>query len=102
MENMSEIAGTGFFFARLPNGEFKFMQGMEDDGIELSPQDFAESFGTSVENPDARKQAAGILDEFNKRSRMQVSLAPFQDMTEGAPEQATQEMNAQMGSFLGG
>lgn len=102
MENMTEIAGTGFFFARLPDGSFSFSQGMGDGAQELDPPSFAQAFGATVDSQEARQQAANLLNEVNKRMNLSLSLAPFGEQGDGPTGEATQEMNAQMGSFLGG
>jgi len=102
MEDMTEISGTGFFFARMPDGGFSFARMVGEEKEELDPPMFAEQFGATVESEEARKQAAGILNEVNKSMRLSLSLAPFAAPGGDGPEQMGQEMNAGMGSFLGG
>jgi hypothetical protein len=98
MENMSEIAGTGFFFSRNGDGSMAFARGMGEEMEELDPDTFAAAFGSSVEDQDARKQAQGILQELNSSKRMNLTLAPF----ENRATESQQEMNSVLGGMMGG
>lgn len=95
---MSEIAGTGFFYEMNPDGGLSFGQ-MQGDKIEpLDASVFAEKFGRTVQSKDARKQAQNILGQMNQARRTNFTLSPFEDRA----SEAAQQMNAQMGTVLGG
>lgn len=95
---MSEIAGTGFYYSMKPDGGLDFAQ-MRGDAMEpLDAQTFAQVFGRQVNSKDARKQAQNLLGQMNQSRRTSFTLAPFDDRA----EQASQQMNAQIGTVLGG
>jgi hypothetical protein len=99
MENFMEIAGTGFFFSRKPDGAIDFARGAGEDMQPMDPDMFSRVFGSEVNNPDARKQAQGILTELNSSRRSNFSLAPF-STEDNRAVQANQEMNSVLGGMM--
>ncbi len=91
LEQMTEIAGTGFFFMRDPSGEILFARDMGEEPMELDPAGFAEEFGMSVESPEARQQAQSVLDELNRTRQMSLMLADFGGQMEQMEGQMPQE-----------
>lgn len=109
LSQMNEIAGTGFFFSRLPSGEISFARMSEgSDPQSMDIDSFAQTFGQEVQSEDARIEAQNILQEFNKTRRQNFTLAEFQprDMQQDqqelrqTPEQA--QDSGLLGQFMGG
>jgi hypothetical protein len=99
MENMTEISSTGFFFSRNPDGSMSFARNLGEQMEEMDAETFSQVFGSEVEQEDARKQAAGIITEYNSSRRTNFSLAPFQ-MQENRAVEKQQEMNSVLGSMM--
>lgn len=109
LSQMNEIAGTGFFFSRLPSGDISFARTTEgSEPQELDISSFSETFGQEVQSEDARSEAQNILQEFNRSRRQNFTLAEFQpremqqDQQElrQTPEQAQE--SGLLGQFMGG
>lgn len=100
MENMNEIAGTGFFYSRLGSGDIQFANMQNDEMLDLAPPDFAQSFGSQVQDEGARKEAAGILNELNRSKKMNLSLAEYVEPQGTEGEGMPQDQMAE--SVLGG
>lgn len=103
MEDMTEIAGTGFFFTRMGDGMISFARmGEGEEMEELDPEGFATAFGSEVQSEEARREASSILNELNRTRKMNLSLAPFDDsMNEDSrPVQQQQEMNSVLGGMF--
>lgn len=104
LSQMSEIAGTGFFFSRLPSGDVSFARKMGDNDIEeMDPATFGRIFGSEVESPDAREQAQNILGELNSSRKTGYALAGAepQDIKQQEQELRQTPQQAQTSGFLG-
>lgn len=104
LSQMNEIAGTGFFFSRLPSGEVSFARRMGEDNVEeMDPESFGRVFGSEVESPDAREQAQNILGELNASRKTGYTLAGAepQDMRREEQELRQTPQQAQTSGLLG-
>jgi len=108
MDKYSEIANTNFFFSRLPDGGLQFGR-REGEGGEMQPmepQEFAESFGMSVESEELRQEAAKILEEYNRQYKTEFTLAPFkkpdEDNSMVAQNPAMQQNQGMLGQMMTG
>lgn len=101
LEQMKEIAGTGFFFTRDPSGEILFARDMGEMPMELDPEAFAEEFGMAVESPEARQEAQSVLDELNRTRQMNLMLADFGGVMEDQMMDQDQDMMAGAQGMLG-
>lgn len=99
MNDMAEIAGTGFYFKRKPEGGIDFARLNGDQMEPLDPPAFAQTFGSQVQGQSARKQATSIIDELNRTRRAGLALAPFGENHVG---DKMQENNAVLGALMGG
>lgn len=75
----TQISDTGFFFSRLPSGEIAFSRTEGDRSQKMKPDQFAQEFGSTVADEEARKQAQNLLQEHNQKYRTNFTLAPYQD-----------------------
>lgn len=104
LDKMSEIAGTGFFYARSPNGETVFARmGNEGEPEDMDVESFALTFGETVQAEDARAEASGILEEINRQRRKNFTLAPFAEQEQELRQTGGQaEMAGMLGQMMGG
>lgn len=93
MSNMTEIAGTGFFYSHKPDGGIEFGQMSESAIQPVDPDTFASAFGRQVASKPARKEAQNILGQLNSSRRTNIKLAEFDN---------AQQTNAAAGTLLGG
>lgn len=104
LDKMSEIAGTGFFYTRTPNGDTVFARmGNEGEPEDMDVESFALTFGESVQAEDARAEASGILEEINRQRRQNYTLAPFAEQEQELRQTGGQaEMAGMLGQMMGG
>jgi hypothetical protein len=99
---MKEIAGSGFFYSRLPDGDMQFARDMGGEPEELDTETFAQTFGSMVESEEARQEAQGILDEINRTRNSNFVLAEMaqQEQEMQQPPEMAQAQGA-MGQLMG-
>jgi hypothetical protein len=108
MDKYSEIANTGFFFSRLPDGGLQFGR-RDGEGGEMQPmepEEFASSFGGSVESEELRQEAAKILEEYNRQYKTKFTLSEFQRNDENnsmvEQDKAMQQQQGMLGQAMTG